>query len=280
MRAAPWLLALALFAIANGSRAATTDPPQTPERTVQAALSAVERGAFDEAVDGLELLADQGFVHPDASYDRAYVYVQRARSRSRRPGDLGRAVAALEEARALRGDDPQIDSALEAIRAEISRLRARQGNSPVVQRPSLPRAITALLPENVWAVTTALGSGLITTGLLLYLWVKRRSAEIAGATAIAVGVVLGALGGVLTIAARHFRTTTHPAVIVVSEARLLDESGRALAVRAPAPSAVPEGALVYVHGEKDGRAQIEWGTTNAWVDGASLRVLAQPPRAP
>jgi hypothetical protein len=143
----------------------------------------------------------------------------------------------------------------------------------VLQRPSLARAVTSLLPERVWANAAVLGSLLVTAGLMLYLAVKKRAAEIAGATAIVVGLVLGLLGASLTFAARHYRTTSRPAVVVVPEARLLDANGRALPVRAPTPEAVPEGALVYVHEQRDGRARVEWGTLRGWLDSSQIRVL-------
>jgi hypothetical protein len=65
-------------------------------------------------------------------------------------------------------------------------------------------------------------------------------------------------------------------VVVVPEARLLDESGRAATVRAPSPGAVPEGELVHVHEQREGRAKVEWGTISGWVDATQLRFLSLP----
>lgn len=255
---------------------ATSTAPErreTTEAVLQQALAATQRGAFDEAVDALELLSDSGVVHPDVSYMRAFVYIERARSRARRPGDLGRAAAALAESELLRPDD-DVERALDTLRSEISRQRAREGSAPVLQRPALGRAVTGLLSESTWADTAALGSALLTAGLVLYLAVKRRSAEIAGATGIVVGIVLGLIGASFALAARHYRTTSRPAVVVVPEARLLDDTGRPLAVRAPNPSSVQEGAEVYVHEQREGRAHVEWGALDGWVDASQLRVLA------
>ena len=266
-------LLLALAAL-SGAATARADGAEPPQKTVAEAVQAAQRGAFDEAVGRLELLADRGFVHPDASYARAYAYIQRARSRAAHPGDLGRAAAALEEYRRLRPGEADVDHALEVLRSEISRRRAREGSTPVVERPALGRAVAELLPENVWAVTTLLGSTLVSVGLALYLWMRRRTAEIAGATAVAAGLVFGLIGGALTLAARHYRSSSRPAVVVVPEARLLDESGRALSVRAPNPSAVPEGELVHVHEQREGRAKVEWGTISGWVDSAQLRFIS------
>ena len=75
--------------------------------------------------------------------------------------------------------------------------------------------------------------------------------------------------------------TSQPAVVVVPEARLLDENGRPLAVRGPNPNDIQEGALVYVHERRDGRARVEWGALDGWVDASQLRVLqTRTPGAP
>jgi hypothetical protein len=63
-------------------------------------------------------------------------------------------------------------------------------------------------------------------------------------------------------------------VVIIPEARLLEETGRPLPVRAQSPSAVPEGALVHVHEQRDGKARVEWGAIEAWVDQTQLRLLA------
>lgn len=246
---------------------------EQPAQVIRDALAAVQNGAYDKAVDELELLADRGFVHPDASRARAYVYVERARSRARHAGDLGRAVAALEEVQHL-DRHADLEPKIAALQSEISRQRAREGSAPVLQRPTLGRAITQLLPENAWAVLAALGSLLGTVGLAFYLFVKRRSAEIGGATAIAVGLLLGGIGSGLTLGARHYRRTSRAAVVVVAEARLLDAEGHALPSSGKAPSAIPEGSLVYVREQSDRYARVEWGAVQGWVEPSQLQLLA------
>lgn len=276
------LLALVAISLAVGAAHAAADAASaTPAKLVAEAMAAVERGAFNDAVDRLELLSDRGFAHPDASYARAFAYLERARSRSAHPGDLGQSSAALEEYLRLRpGDDGEVERALEAVRSEISRRQSRGGSSPVAQRPALGRAVAELLPEDIWAGFAALGSVLTTTGFVLYFWVKRRAAEIAGATAIVVGIVFGVLGGGLTFAARRYRLNSRPAVVIIPEARLLDETGRPQPTRAQTPSAVPEGALVHVHEQRDGKARVEWGAIDAWVDQTQLRFLVTEVAAP
>ncbi|MFZ5892241.1 MAG: hypothetical protein ACOY0T_14380 [Myxococcota bacterium] len=246
---------------------------EEPAAVIREALGAIQRGAFDEAVDRLELLADGGFVHADASRARAYAYIQRARSRAKRPGDLGRAVAALEEVQLL-APGTDLEAQIATLQSEISRQRSHEGNAPVLQRPTLGRAITGLLPENAWSVLAAIGATLVTFGLVLYLFVKRRTTEIAGATTIVIGLVLGGLGACLAAGARHYRRTSRAAVVVVAEARLLDAQGRALPDRGKTVNAVPEGSLVYVREQGDRYARIEWGSVDGWVDPSQLQLLA------
>ena len=97
----------------------------TPSETFERGTAALERGAYGEAIAELESLADRGFVHADASFNRGLAYVGRARSLQAEPGDLGRAAAALSETLALRPDDEEAEQALFAVRSEIGRRLSR-----------------------------------------------------------------------------------------------------------------------------------------------------------
>ena len=233
------LLALATLLTALPLRAETT-----PEQTFARGTQAIERGAYGEAIAELESLADRGFVHPDASYNRGLAYVGRARSLQSEPGDLGRAAAALAEASLLRGGDPAADQALELVRSEIARRLSRGGSAPVMARPSLGRAVVTLASENVWAAVAALGSVAAAAGLALQRFSGRYSARLAGSVAFGVGLLLLVLGAALLASAGYLRRTTTPAVVVVDRARMLDEHGRPVAARAGEADAVPEGAEV------------------------------------
>src|SRR5690606_10605299 len=90
-------------------------------------VAALQKGDFPAAIDAFEALADRGFVHPDASYNRALAYIGRAQSSAERPGDLGRAAAALEETLSQHPDDEDAKHALEIVRAEVAKKRARRG---------------------------------------------------------------------------------------------------------------------------------------------------------
>jgi hypothetical protein len=270
------LLTLTLCALFADLRPAFADTSSDSARDFGAANAALKRGAYTEAIDTLELLADRGFVHPDASFNRAVAYVERARTSAALPGDLGRAAAALCEVLILQPDDDAAETGLSRVRAEISRRHAHEGTAPVLARQSLGRAVTSLFDENVWAVVAAAGSLLLALGLALRRFVPRTSAELAGAVGIGLGAFLLASGAGLTAGARHFRLTSSPAVVVAEEARLLDESGKPLPQKSGAADSVtlPEGASLYVLERRPTLDRVEWGSTEGWLTPGEIRILA------
>jgi hypothetical protein len=269
------LLLIALFS-SLGTRPAHAAPSAESTRDFALANAALKRGAYTEAIDTLELMADRGFVHPDASFERAVAYVERARSSKAAPGDLGRAAAALCEVLILRPNDDDADAALSRIRAEISRRHAREGTAPVLARPSLGRAVSSLLDENVWAAIAISGSFLLSVGLALRRFVARTSAALAGAVCIGLGALLLVSGASLTAGARHFRRSSSPAVIVAEEARLLDESGKPLPQKRGSSDSmtIPEGASIYVLERRPTLDRVEWGSTEGWLSPGQIEVLA------
>jgi hypothetical protein len=265
---------LALFAL--GLSALAQAPDADSQKLFADAVASLERGAIDDAIDRFESLADQGFVHPDASYDRAAAYVARARSVNARPGDLGRAAAALEETLALRPGDADAEHALDRVRGEIARRRARERAEPVVAKTSLWRAVVGLLDEQVWAVLAAIGSTLSTLGLVIRRTTAARRIHLGATTAASIGAALLISAGGMTLAARHLRLTSRPAVVVVADARLLDESGKPLIQKNGVPEHVSmaEGTSVWLVERRGQLARIEWGSMQAWVNAGQLRVIA------
>jgi hypothetical protein len=262
---------LSLLAVL-AARAAAADAPQ---KAFADAAAAIERGAYDEAIDRLELLADQGFSHPDASFNRAVAYLARAQSSRGKAGDFGRAVAALAETSLLRPGDADAEHALERVQAEIARRRAREGRDQVTARPSLARAVTGLANENVWDGLAALGSLLLSAGLAVRWWSERSTWRLGANITLAIGTVLLITFGALGAAARHFRSISDPGVIVVTEARLFDENGNVVSKKEAGleHDAIPEGAIVEVHERRGQLLRVEWGTTRAWVSIGQLVIL-------
>src|SRR5450432_923616 len=147
---------------------------ETTDALFQKGVAALAEGAVNEAVETFEALADRGFVHPDASFDRSLSYLGRVRAGIERPGDLGRAAAALEETLLCRPDDRDAESALELVRAEVARRRARSGSVAEVEaRPTLERAIIGLASEYTWSILAALSSAVLTLGLIFRVLASR-----------------------------------------------------------------------------------------------------------
>jgi hypothetical protein len=278
-RAAVWWSALLAATLASSVTAEALAAPTTNRHDRFAAgVKALQRGAFDQAIDEFELLADHGHAHPDASFNRGVAYVVRARSPEARAGDFGRAAAGFSEALSLRPGDAGAERALQRVREEIARRRAREGAEPIATEPSLARAVVGLLSEGAWGSLAALGSLLLSVGLVLRLFSRTANPQLAGAIAGSIGAVLLLVTGSLAAAAGHYRRTSQPAVVVVSQARLLDDHG--IPVKQvdgrPEHVAIPEGAGVYLLERQGNLAQIEWGTTRAWVSSAQIRVIATP----
>ena len=250
------------------------------QRAFEEGLAALERGAHDDAIDRFELMADRGMSHPDASYNRALAYVARARSSSARPGDLGRAAAALAESVELDPDDAEAEQALVLVRQEIARRRARSGGEPVRARPALWRAVLGVLPESWWAVLAVVGSALLSGGLALRFAVSARRAKLAGNIIAGIGGAVFCVCASAAFFAARMHAAARPAVVVVSEARLLDEAGRPLPAKGRTPGAIPEGESVYVHEQRGSLHRVEWGSIEGFVSAGQLRFLAQQVRIP
>src|SRR5262249_24763589 len=139
-------LAVAALAVAALLSAATR-AQGPPEELFGKGTAALGRGEYGVAIDTFEALADQGFVHPDASYDRGLAYVMRYRAHADRPGDLGRAAAAFEEALLLRPSDREAQAALDLVRAEVTRKRARGKRDAVEMGPTIDRVVVGLADE-------------------------------------------------------------------------------------------------------------------------------------
>ena len=264
-------LAVLLASLIGGAMPASAE---TPEQSYAAARAALERGADNEAIDRMELLADQGVANPDASLLRAAAYLARADGNGAQPGDLGRAAAALSESLWLRPDDAQAERALEAVQAEIARRRTKQQEGVVV-RPRLSRAIASLLPEQLWATLALLSSLAVALGIVVRRLATQSLPRLTGMVAISVGSALCVAFGAGAYAAEQFRVTSQPAVVVVAEARLTNELGRPLpSKRGADTTSVPEGATVYVRERRDERCLVEWGSTDGWLRLSEVRLIA------
>ena len=228
---------------------------------------ALAGGRFDEAIKQLEAHADRASPHPDASFNRGLAYVMRVRNSAEKAGDLGRAAAAFEEALAMRPDDADAEQALRLVQGEVARRRARRGQDAVLARPTLDRVVIRLASERSWGIAAVIASLLLSVGMVL----RKRPAgpsHLAGvlltpASALALLLLLP-----LYVGARQLRLHSQPAVLVVREAHLTDETGAATG-----GDPIPEAAKVEVTERRGRLLQVRYGSVEGWLPAATLRVL-------
>lgn len=267
------LLALAVLpapALADPAAGAAPAPASaaaaSPQEIFQRGAEALKRGEHGAAIDAFEALADQGFEHPDASFNRGLAYVMRFQAHADRPGDLGRAAAAFEETVLLRPGDAEADAALDLVRAEVTRRRARKNKDAVEVRPTLDRVIVGLASEETWGIAALAASLLLAAGLVL----RRRAgrAHVAGSVLAPTALTALLILLPLTWGARHLRLTTRPGVVVVNEVYLADEDGRSRG-----GDALPEAATVEAGERRGSLIHVRWGAAEGWVPVGSVRLI-------
>jgi hypothetical protein len=280
------VVALLTIVVLAGTAAAAAEENATS--LFQKGVVALRDGSLNEAVELFEALADRGFVHPDASFDRALSYLGRVRAGIEHPGDLGRAAAALEETLLLRADDRDAEMALELVRAEVARRRSRSGASADVDaRPTIDRAVFGFASEWTWSILAAFSSLILTAGLALRVVAAQmadagtgRAARdmpheaaihLASTIAVPIGAACLLAFAVLAVGARQLRMTTSDGVVVAPEAHLLTEKG-VLASR----GAIPEAARVELGEQRGALVHVRWGALEGWTQSDAVRRLARP----
>ncbi len=269
-------LALALNAIVVGPKLALAAGEKASE-LASVGLQHLRASAPSRALEQFERASDRGLIDPNLSYNRALAYLLRAKSPQAVPGDLGQVAAGLEEALLQNPDDVEAEQVLDAVRAELARVRAKPQGEPVSARPSLGRALVGLASRAIWDWLAVAASLLLSAGLLGRTLLKRAELRLTSGLGIGIGLGLLALAAPLSFAAGWLKEKTEPAVVIAAEAHWLDAAGvpaRAL----PASdhgAGIPEGALVYIHQRAGNLAEVEWGATLGWVSAGQLRGLRQ-----
>lgn len=239
----------------------------TPEQIAQRGEEALSRGAVRDAIEVYESFADRGGLHPDVSYSRGVAYLTRAREGDERPGDLGKAAAAFEEALLLRPDDAGAAGALEAVRSEVARRRSRSGSlMEVAVSPGALRALSGLLPEDGWALIALVSSLALALGLGL-----RRATgpwRLVSGVSMGLGGLLLVLCGPMVAYTRYLRLEVGVGVVVVDEARIVDERG------IPVPGKlIPQAARVDVTERRGGLLRVKWGDVAGFTPALNVRLL-------
>jgi hypothetical protein len=257
--------AAALAALTMASRGSADD---APEELFAKGVAALDKGAYQEAIDDFESLSDRGFVHPDASFDRGLAYLGRVRADAGRPGDLGRAAAAFEEAVRLRPDDEGAARELDVVRREVTRRRSKHGRDDAGDaRPSVDRALVGLLSEATWAALAIGASFALVLGLVLRK-APRGAAHVAGSVIAPAAIAALVILTPLAVEARWLADNTRPGVVVAPEVGLVDARGAPLG-----GPPVPEAASVEL-GARDGTlVHARWGSRDGWLPLTSVRVM-------
>jgi hypothetical protein len=294
------VLCVALACVVHAGAAwADEAAPSNDDALIEKSKAALAAGEYGSAIDALEALADRGVLHPGLSYNRGIAYLQRIRSNAERPGDLGRAAAAFEETMRLAPDDREAETALDLVRAEVTRRRARKGGSGIEARPTIDRVIAGVVSDRAWTMASVFASFLLAIGIVLRRFQRsarpaspdspkdpptggeRASTPVVGLGSapahplhvtgtVLVAVSLVALVALVPIAwhARTLRLTTRPGVVVATEAHLTDDTGRTLG-----GDAIPEAAAVEVGERRGAIVHVRWGAAEGWLPAASVRVL-------
>jgi hypothetical protein len=266
--------AMALFAALAAPSLARADDSET-SKLFEDGVHALAEERPNDAVASFEALGDRGVVDAVASYDRGLAYALRVRANAEQPGDLGRVAHGFEEARALTGDPvlaADAQSALQMVRSEVSRRKAREGVTVDMEQHASPwRTLSRAIDENAWTVLAAFAAIALGVGLFLR-WLATASRARAAATiVIAVAAPTMVLAAALARTARSDRLHLHEAIVVSPSARPSDSHGIVL----PQATPLPEAARVEIVDENGAWTEFRWGALDAWVPSQTLRPLAK-----
>lgn len=270
-RAVAAALLAALFAWGGQARA-----EDDVDSLAKSGVQALRASHPDDAIAAFEALADRGVLSADVSFDRGLSYALRVRMGSEVEGDLGRAVHAFEEARALSHGKAadEAATALEVLRSEIARRRIVRGEpAPMEQGRSLLRAISGLVREDVWGVLAAIASGGLSAALFAAWLLQSRRARVAATTAAGLASVSLVTFAAFAFVARYERLEYREGVVVKPNSHLSDARGISLAHATD----VPEGAKVRVLEERPGWKHVTWGEADGWLPSERVRPLSQLP---
>lgn len=273
------LAAVCVSLLTSAAASAETREEPSATRLVSESAEDIERGAFSEAIEKLELWADRGLVDADVSFNRGVAYLERARTSTARSGDRGRAIAGFAEAASLRPGDAEAERAIAVAQGELDELRARKRGASATESPAFGALLLGLLTENAWARLAALASLTTTLGLVVVALTRKGTLETPASPWRLTGSVLASVGALCLVVTggasallRHERLTRSPAVIVASSAQPLDERGR------PTRGApLLEGARVRVIETREQRALVSTGQARVWVHLGDVQLLRRAP---
>jgi len=247
------------------AQAAPTAPVRARATEASAALIA---GEPERAIDALERLADEGAVHPDVSFNRGLAYLRRAESPLAKSGDLGQAAAGFAESLALSPHDTEAGWGLEEARLRVARRNAHAQGQAVIDTEPLGERLLALVSTRWAFAVAALGSLILTFGLLVG-GSQKSTLRLSASVSVLVGLLLLLPAAALAWAQHAQVLHGTPAIVVAERASLLDSAGRPLGKA----TALPEGQSVQVREFQGRLARIVTTGDDVWVLGSALRIV-------
>lgn len=252
------------------SRAETARAPlEDLSQAVSQSAQDLQEGRTSEAIARLEQLADQGQRHPDLAFNRGLAYLTRATGSTPRSGDFGQAAAGFAETLQQRPEDAPAERALEDTQLLAARKRTGEENTLAEPLGLAERVLLALDPMALF-VAGALGSLSLTAGVLL--WGSRRhNIQTISWLASGIGLLLLCLSCGIELLRRTLSEDHQVAVVIVSRAPLVDESGRPLVGVPP----LLETAVVHVKSPMHGLAPLVSLGSAKWIRTSQLRMVSR-----
>jgi hypothetical protein len=245
---------------------------ETTDERFGAAVASLSANKPQEAIVELEALRDEGVEDAAISFDLGLAYLSRAKIQEA-PGDLGRAVHAFEEAKALTADAAfraECTRLANEVRGVVAKRRARLGQSTDMEEAPPPaRAFANTFAEETWA-TMGLAASALVMAALFARWKARGRVRIAAAIAGVAGALVAIVSGFAAHERKVARETQEDGIVVADEVRPTDEKHIVLN-DAPALAA---GMRVAIEERRAGYARVRAHKVSAWVP--ERTVLALP----
>ena len=245
------------------------------EATLKSSAEQLSAGQIEAVITSLERVADEGQHHPDLSFNRGLAYLRRVGTPTERPGDLGQAAAAFAETLAERPADAEAARALEETQLQVARRNARGKNKEVAQVGAslglVERALLSVPPAVLFWVSAAASLVMFLGSLLRF--ARSETRRLVGTIALSVGALLLVPGTAAYFAREGLFRGAKLAVVVSTQAEMVDGSGRRVAGRPP----LAESTLVYVQGPERGLLRLVSLGTSQYVSMSQVRVVSHAP---
>lgn len=246
-----------------------------PAETLSSSAQQLNNGQIEAVITALERAADEGQHHPDLSFNRGLAYQRRSATPSERAGDLGQAAAAFAEALAQRPADAEAQRGLEETQLQVARRNSRgkdkDGAQVVATLGLVERALLSLSPMVLFYLSAS-ASLIVSLGIILRL-ARKETRRLVGTIVVSVGALLLIPSTLAYFARQALFHGAQVAVVVSTQAQVVDESGRRIAGR----PLLAESTVVYVHGPERGLLRLVSLGGREYLSLGQVRVVSHTP---